>query len=42
MSPENAVYDLKIVMGDQDEGPAGFMDSRRIIVPYIQQDMDIQ
>lgn len=36
MSPENAVYDLNIVMGDEEQGPAGYMDTRRIIVPYIQ------
>lgn len=42
MSPENAVYDLNVVMGDEEEGPAGYMDTRRIIVPYIQEDMNVQ
>lgn len=42
MSPENAVYELNIVMGDEEEGPVGYMDTRRIIVPYIQEDMNIQ
>jgi len=36
MSPEEALYDLTIVMGNEEKGPVGFADNRRIIVPYIQ------
>lgn len=39
MSPENALYDLKIVMGNEENGPVGYVDSRKIIVPYIQENM---
>lgn len=36
MNPENAIYKMDIVMGHEEEGPVGYMDTRRIIVPYIQ------
>lgn len=42
LTPENAVCDLNIVMGDEEEGPTSFMDARRIIVPYIQEEMDVK
>ena len=42
LSPDNAVWDLNIVMGDEEVGPSGFMDARRIIVPYIQEEMNIK
>jgi len=36
MSPEGALYDLGVVMGNEENGPVGFTDNRKIIVPYIQ------
>ncbi len=36
MSPENALYDMGVVLGNEEKGPVGFADNRRIIVPYIQ------
>ena len=42
MSPENAVFGINIIMGDEEQGPAGFIDTRRIIVPYIKEDIDVK
>ena len=36
MSPEGALYDLGVVLGNEEKGPVGFDDNRKIIVPYIQ------
>ena len=41
MSPEEALYDVRVVLGNQETGPVGYTDNRRIIVPYIQENMKI-
>lgn len=41
MSPEGALYDLGVVLGNEEKGPVGYDDNRRIIVPYIQENMKV-
>lgn len=41
MSPEGALHDLRVVLGNEEKGPVGFNDNRKIIVPYIQENMKI-
>ena len=36
MSAEGALYDLGVVLGNEEKGPVGYLDNRKIIVPYIQ------
>jgi hypothetical protein len=41
MSPEGAIYDLGVVLGSEEKGPVGHGDDRKIIVPYIQENMQV-
>jgi hypothetical protein len=36
MNPDKAIYGIDIVMGHEEQGPVGYQDTRRIVIPYIQ------
>ena len=38
--PENAIHWMEVVMGHEDEGPIGYMDTRRINVSYVQEGLE--